>query len=195
MIYWIEGIIIMKDSDFVVLKSNNIGYQIFITQKLLQDLKLKDNLQLFVCQIFREDQVSLYGFLSLQERRIFKSIISVSGIGAKIALGILSSYNSDEFIDILVNERMDLLTSVSGIGSKTAKRIILELKNNYENNIDSKVLNQLGDQQNEFILAMESLGYDKKSINQILRDAPLKGCLSEKIKIALQYINQQKNVQ
>lgn len=128
MISYLKGKIIYKLKNNIVLEVNNIGYTIFVSDNFLNELKTSQLLEVFTHQHVKEDALDLYGFKSLAELEFFKLLISISGVGPKSALSVLAIANLDDIKDSIVRGDSHLLTKVSGIGKKTAERVVLELK-------------------------------------------------------------------
>lgn len=129
MIDYVEGEIAQLAEEYVVVASNGIGYMIFISRATWEDLRGREGLiKIYTHLHVREDELSLYGFSTPQERQLFKLLITVSGVGPKVAMGILSSITPQRFQEAILNERLDILQDIKGIGRKTAERLVLELK-------------------------------------------------------------------
>jgi len=129
MIDYVEGEIAELAEEYVVVASNGIGYHIFISRATREDLQSREGLIKIYTHLFvREDELSLYGFSTPEERQLFKLLITVSGVGPKVAMGILSSITPQRFQEAILNERLDILQDIKGIGRKTAERLVLELK-------------------------------------------------------------------
>jgi len=129
MISHLSGILEQIDSSHVVVDVNGIGYHVHIPSSVLNKLpKVGTKIKLFIFQVVKEDSLALYGFDSKEARNLFTTIISVSGIGPKGALGLLSSFPLDKLVAAITKGDVGLLTSVSGVGRKTAERLIVELK-------------------------------------------------------------------
>lgn len=134
MIDYIKGEIAYKDAGILVVDNNNIGYQLHCSTSTLDTIgKSGETAQVFVQMVVREDSMTLYGFTSKQERVMFNKITGVSGIGAKIGLSVLSSMTTAQLAIALVTEDVGSITKIKGIGAKTAKRMILELKEKVDN--------------------------------------------------------------
>ena len=134
MIDYIKGEIAYKDAGILVVDNNNMGYQLHCSTSTLDTIgKTGETAQVFVQMVVRDDSMTLYGFTSKQEREMFNKITSVSGIGAKIALNVLSSMTTAQLAIALVTEDVKSITKIKGIGPKTAKRMILELKEKVDN--------------------------------------------------------------
>ncbi len=130
MIAKIKGIVdsIFEDHIYITV-SVGVSYIVFCSKKLIKQLHLKSDLELFIYSYIREDKFELYGFLSLQEKEIFLLLNSVKGVGNRVALSILSQYNSHDIEKAVTTKNKDLFLNVVGIGHKVAERILIELKN------------------------------------------------------------------
>ena len=165
MIYQVKGRLISKDMDFVVLEVGGIGLKILSTLNTIRTINGEGEVLLYTYLHVREDALDLYGFHSLLEKEVFLLLIGISGIGPKLANTILSGILPDELKEKIISGDINALTSVPGVGSKTAKRIIIELKDKFtkiekdsigfSEKIDSKLY---ADASN----ALSSLGYNPK---------------------------------
>ena len=171
MIYFLIGEVELLEKNFVVINNNNIGYQIKIsdaTHKKILDLISNDRkkkIKFYTFMTIKDEIIFLYGFLSREELEIFNQLLSVSGIGPKAAMNILANITHENILSAIANENINLLSSVPGIGQKTAQRLILELKDKI-NKLD---LNISADNKN-FLEAQEalfSLGYSQSDIIKI----------------------------
>ncbi len=171
MIGYINGLIVDKDEKTLVVLAQSVGYNISATTELISNAKIDQKIQLFIHTSVREDDISLYGFLKKEELTFFKQLISVSGIGPKMTMDILSTplHLTQQAI---VNGNTGLLTNIKGLGKKTAERLILELKNKITPiSIDGK--QTVTSAYNEdAIEALVGLGYEKFQVIKILADAP-----------------------
>ena len=171
MIYFLIGEVELLEKNFVVINNNNVGCQIKIsdaTHKKILDLISNDRkkkIKFYTFMTIKDEIVFLYGFLSREELEIFNQLLSVSGIGPKAAMNILANITHENILSAIANENINLLSSVPGIGKKTAQRLILELKDKI-NKLD---LNISADNKN-FLEAQEalfSLGYSQSDIIKI----------------------------
>ena len=170
MITHIKGLLIEKTPTEVVIESNGVGYSINISLNTFSRLGEEDNIKLFTHQIIKEDSHSLYGFYEKSERFLFVKLISVSGIGASTARTMLSSLTTVEIISAISASDVSIIQSIKGIGSKTAQRLILELKdklNLFQNEDDSIDFVQ-NNSVSEAISALEVLGYSNKQTNKVV---------------------------
>ncbi len=165
MIYQVKGILLSVCKDFVVLEIGGIGLKISSTVNTIRLIKDKKEVQLYTYLHVREDALEIYGFSSLTEKEVFQLLIGISGIGPNLAVTILSGILPDELRERIISGDIGALTAVSGVGPKTAKRIIIELKDKFTNvkdesigfseKIDSKLYSDALD-------ALSSLGYSSK---------------------------------
>lgn len=130
MIHLISGLIIQKAENFVVVEtSGGVGYKIFMSKAVMPSVStVGANIKLFTYLQHRDDAMTLYGFLSGRELELFERLISVSGVGPKSAMGIMGVANVDQLATAINEGKVELLTRVSGVGKKTAERVVLELK-------------------------------------------------------------------
>ncbi|MBO4534913.1 MAG: Holliday junction branch migration protein RuvA [Clostridia bacterium] len=129
MYAYIRGKLAHKDIDFVVVEAAGLGYEIWVSYETLSSLPpVGSEVKLYLYQVVKEDELALYGFGSAQEKQMFIKLISISGIGPKVALSILSGMNVSLLSTAILTGDVKLLAKVKGIGKKTAERIILELK-------------------------------------------------------------------
>lgn len=165
MIVAIEGIVSKKELTFVHIKlTNGLTYKVYIS--LFTSSKLTDaTVSLHVTQIIREDQHSLYGFWDEREKKVFDTLIKLSGIGPSTALAVCSTLSPDDFAKALLTQNMDAFKMVPGIGPKSAKRILVELSD-FSLQLHSEATPQ--GSMLEASMALESLGFKKESIKKVL---------------------------
>ena len=128
VIAYIEGQVFFVDNGLAIIKPNGIGYQVFLSKKDSETLTVGQTVAFYVHTHIREDALELYGFSSSIARQLFLLLISVSGVGPKLGLAILSRLQPAELIDAIINKDIATMSSVPGIGKKTAERLSLELK-------------------------------------------------------------------
>lgn len=177
MITQIKGRLIEKSPTELVVDCNGIGYSINITLNTFSKIGNDENIKLYTHLIVKEDSHTLFGFLSKSERSLFKLLISVSGVGASTARTMLSSMTTGEIISSINTEDVNSVQSIKGIGSKTAQRIILELKDKiHSQEIDDSKIHLITKDADEAITALEVLGYSRKFtikiINKIKAENP-----------------------
>jgi len=195
MIAFVKGKLAFKDPTHVIIDTNGIGYFIHISLNTYAQLKDQEACQLHTYLHVREDAHTLFGFGDIDEKKLFLHLISVSGIGPSTGLVMLSSLSADEIKSAIINEDVSVIQSVKGIGSKTAQRAILELKDKLrkegfeppESKLSFKSNNTL---KQEALSALLTLGINKnnaqKSIESILNKSDDSINLETLIKKALQ---------
>ena len=183
MLAYIKGTLEMKMTDYVVIDVGGLGYKIYMSSIGMEKLgNIGEEVKVYTYYRVREDDVSIYGFNSNEELRMFELLLSVSGVGAKTALAMLAVCTPSEFVLAIVSEDINVLTSIPGIGPKSAKRIILELKDkikkeeqiqeltNASNTINVKTKMQQAIENEgkitEAIAALQVLGYNKREIEK-----------------------------
>ena len=171
MIYQVSGNLIAKHKDFVVIEVSGIGFKITSTTNTINTIKLDQKILLHTYLHVREDTLDLYGFHSTLEREVFLLLIGISGIGPKLAITILSGILPDELKDKIISGDIASLTSIPGVGAKTAKRIIVELKDKFTKieegslGFSDKLNSKLYD---DALNALLSLGYSSQQSKQVL---------------------------
>ncbi len=176
MFAYVKGILEEKMSNYVVVETAGIGYKIFMSKNAILKIgELGDNVKIYTHYHVREDEISLYGFLTGDELKLFELLISVSGVGAKSAIAMLSNVTPSEFIMCVVKNDITRLTKLPGIGQKSAQRIVLELKDKLKTEQETvkaeetENVIQVTDSIEEAISALQILGYNKKEIEKALQ--------------------------
>ncbi|MDE6023865.1 MAG: Holliday junction branch migration protein RuvA [Lachnospiraceae bacterium] len=167
MIAYIKGIVETIDCEEVVLDKDGIGFRIFTSQNVTNKLRIHDSVTLFTYMNVREDDISLYGFLTKEEQSVFKLLIGISGIGPKGALSVLSTLTVDELRIAVLSEDYKAIAKANGIGAKTAQRVVIDLKDKFkledvlDTADDTANVNELKENDNvsEAALALTGLGY------------------------------------
>ena len=165
MFAYIKGSLEMKSSGYIVIDINGLGYKIFMSQNNIDSIgELHNIIKVFTYVKVREDDISIFGFKTQEELKMFELLISVSGVGAKSALVMLSCIEPSDFAIAVISNDVKVLTKVPGIGNKSAQRIILELKDKLKES--SKRLKDNSENINEAISGLMVLGYSKKDIEK-----------------------------
>ena len=129
MLAYIKGTLEMKSKNFLVIEVGGLGYKVFMSENSINTIgEIGDTIKVHTYYRVREDDISIFGFKTLEELRMFELLLSVSGVGAKSALVMLSCIEPSEFAIAVISNDVKLLTQIPGIGTKSAQRIILELK-------------------------------------------------------------------
>jgi Holliday junction DNA helicase RuvA len=170
MLDFIKGEIVELVPTSVVLEVNGIGYEINISLFSYSKLQQEKSCKLFIHQVIREDAHLLFGFITINEREIFRQLISVSGVGANTARMILSSMSPEEVRHAIATADVTLLKSIKGIGAKSAERIIVDLKDKIIKSEDTSQLFKSPDNtiKNEALSALEVLGFSKKNSQKVV---------------------------
>jgi len=188
MIYSIQGKISEIGSDFIIVETESLSYQIFISDFFLKKLKLNQKIKLYTFLEVKENLVELYGFENKKELQYFKYLHSISGIGPKSAINVLSLVKVSDLEQAIINEQESLLTKVSGIGKKTAQRIILELKEKIMKT--GATAKKFSGTDSLVIDALINMGYSPSQARETIKKIPsnIEG-IKEKIKQALKYLS------
>ena len=176
MIVHITGVLKSKNINELIIESHGIGYMCHISDNTFNQLpEIGNNCNILTFLHITENKHTLYGFFDTEERKLFKMLISISGIGPKIGIQLLSSTNTNQFSSMIINSDVKMLSSLPGIGPKTAKRLILELKDKFTitNNNDIPLDESINLHQDAYS-ALIQLGYNNRAIqsaiNKITKD-------------------------
>ena len=180
MIGRLKGIVIHKQPPWLVVDVHGVGYELEAPMSTFYDLPaIGSEVALFTHYAQKEDSVSLYGFLRESERRLFRDVQKVTGIGAKIALAVLSGVSVDDFARMLQVGDVTALTRIPGIGKKTAERMVVELRDRAADLMDGgATLNSAGasaNSQSQALIALQQLGYKPAEAARMAREATADG--------------------
>ena len=185
MIGRLKGILIHKSPPWLVVDVHGVGYELEAPMSTFYDLpEVGREIALFTHYAQKEDSVSLYGFLREAERRLFREVQKVTGIGAKIALAVLSGVSVDDFARLLQAGDITALTRIPGIGKKTAERMLVELRDRAADLAGGPIANATGvpgDPLSEAINALQTLGYKPAEADRMARKAAVDGDTAEAI--------------
>ncbi len=182
MLAYIKGTLEMKMTGYVVIDVGGLGYKVFMTDSGIEELgNIGDVVKVHTYYKVREDDISIFGFNTLEELKMFELLISVSGVGAKTAITMLSSCEPTQFAIAIISEDVNTLKQIPGIGAKSAQRIILELKDKIKKEQQIQELTRVSkttaktkleitiennEKIDEAIAALQVLGYNKKEIEK-----------------------------
>lgn len=172
MISHLRGSILEVTERYAVLDVQGIGYKVYCAVDTLASLHVDDEVSLHTYLAVREDALDLYGFYSSEEKNFFELLISVSGIGPRSALGILSVTTVDTLKKAIGTGDTSYLTKVSGIGRKTAEKVVLELRDKLRANVDMKETPHALRAESDVIEALKSLGYSQNEARDALKQVP-----------------------
>lgn len=171
MIAYIEGKITERQPDYIVVETGGIGYQVHISLNTFSRIRALENVKIFTHLHIKEDSHTLYGFSEPDERQIFLQLISVSGVGPNTARLLLSSLTATEVRRAILSEDVPVLKGVKGIGPKTAKRIILDLKDKVAQTTDESAISLPSGNntlKEEAFSALVALGFQKNQVQKLL---------------------------
>lgn len=195
MIGRLRGTLAEVNPPFLLIDVGGVGYEVEAPSSVFFELpELNQNLTLLTHQVIKEDSNSLYGFLLEDDRILFRLLLRISGVGAKLALAILSGMNADEFAMLVHEGDVTALTRLPGIGKKTAERLIIEMKDRIDpvsmpatNSSSGSGLSRPASAEGEAMEALRSLGYKPAEVSSMVRKVNQKGMSAEEIiRLALQ---------
>ena len=194
MFAYIKGSLEIKTRGYIVIDVNGVGYKIFMSETAIEKLgEIGESVKVHTYLKVREDDMSLYGFNTNEELRMFELLLQVSGIGAKSAIAVLSNITPSQFAIAVITNDVSKIKSLPGIGPKTAQRIILELKDKIKSEeaisenrtIDNTKEEEDSEKITEATSALQVLGYSKKEIEKALQKVESELSVEEIIKIGL----------
>lgn len=179
MYEYIKGNIVKQESNYIVIDNNGIGYLIYVSNPY--SFELDKEYIVYVYQLVREDENSLYGFKTIEEKELFLKLINVKGLGCKMALPMLATGSISGIMDAIERENVLYLKKFPKIGDKVAKQIILDLKGK----LNTSVTNASNKDYDELIEVLKGLGYKQSDINKILPSIKSDLNIEEQVKEAL----------
>lgn len=181
MIAYLQGKILEKSTNFIVLENQGIGYKVFVTPEALE-ARIGDDVKLYIYHKVSEDGQNLFGLPDFNTLQFFEMLITVSGVGPKVALAILSSAKVGAIQSAIANQDAGIFTRISGVGTKTAEKIIVELKNK----VTSDKLHVTSS--TEVFDALIALGYKQNEVRLVINKLDSSAGIGEQIKHALKYL-------
>lgn len=195
MYEYIKGIFLGLNKDYIVIENNGIGYKIYTSGSTIAQMpKINNEVKVYIKQIVKEDSINLYGFLTKEELEMFELLLTINGVGAKAGLSLLSISEVSSLKLAIFNADEKILTKAPGIGVKTAKRIILELKDKISIDEltgvsdDIEVIIKSNSNYNEAYEALISLGYSPKESEKALKNVNVEDSIENVIKYCLKYL-------
>ncbi len=190
MIASISGKVVNISKETVIIDINGLGFEVFVPKSLLSETETGDLLYLYTYMLVREDNISLFGFSSLEEKRLFLEFLAVGGVGPKLSLAILSSLSIDNIRSAILSEKPDYFSRVPGIGKKTAQKIIIQMQGKLPDS-DGLAIRSITDVDDAVVDALISLGYSvveaQTALQTIPKDTP--DDVETKLRVALQYFD------
>ncbi len=191
MIATIQGQVIQTGEDFIIVEVGGIGYLVYVTKILNRTLRRGEKISLFTQLIVREDSLTLYGFKDQDEIGFFQELVKVNGVGPRLALETLSTHSPDILKRAVLNKQDEVFAQVSGIGKKTAQKIVLSLEDRITFTDDMVITPETAGVNAEIQEALTTLGYSvleaQAALQTIPSDAPLN--LEARLTIALRYFS------
>ncbi len=169
MIGFLTGKIISSKPTQIILDVNGVGYLVNISISTFEKISDKESISLYIHTSVKEDSITLFGFYTQSEKEMFELLISISGIGPKVSLGILSGIAVDDLKDAIANGNVSRLIAIPGIGRKTAERVVLELRNKVDS-IKSDGSIKETSVKDEAVAALATLGYQRQIAEKVVRD-------------------------
>ena len=198
MYSYIIGKVVNKFKNILILENNNIGYEIYMTEIALSELSIDEEAKIYTYYNVSQDNISLFGFKNLEEKKMFENLISVSKIGAKTAIGILSSISTTEFAIAIITNDIARLSKLPGIGKKTAQRLVLEIIDKVKaeeiifteekdsNSNESHI--SITEKEKDVLEALKVLGYNAKEAEKVMGSLDITSSTEDMIKQALKIL-------
>ena len=179
MIASLNGTVLTKRPEGVIVDVNGIGYRLSIPLCSLSEIpEPGEKVFMHTYTHVREDALQLFGFLNEQDREVFTTLISISGVGPKLGLAILSGMPSERFVEAVQNEDVTMLTTIPGLGKKTASRLVLELKGKLPSLAPEGTPSMASQEESDAISALVNLGYKKQFSEKAVETAVRYGAVS-----------------
>lgn len=191
MIVALDGTLESRGLDSAVIKVGPVSLEVHMPGSTLSCLEaIGDRVYLHTYLYLRDDNMALYGFASVEELELFRNLISVSGVGPRAALALLSTFSPEQLASAIASGNTDLLSQVPGLGRKIAGRIVLELKTKMEREMAGAIMPSLTQEDADVVAALTSLGYSLKEATQAVASVPRSPelDLEEKVRLALQQL-------
>jgi holliday junction DNA helicase RuvA len=171
MIAHLSGIVLATKNNLLVLDVHGVGYRVYCTKRTLESMSSGDEVSVFTHLAVREDAMDLFGFQTSEELELFTMLISISGIGPRSALGIIGLETTEKLVSAIANGDVNYLTKVSGVGRKSAEKIVLELREKMEG-FDISNLHSTRRDEEDVLEALKTLGYRADEARDALRQIP-----------------------
>ena len=195
MIGYLNGTVIIRDDPYLIIDVNGVGYKIHAASDVLSKvtelgsdpLPAGRQVKLFTYTHVREDALELYGFSKYSDLKLFESLINVSGVGPRTAIGIFAIGAGDEIVKAIIDADVSFFSGVPRLGTKNAQKIIIELKNKVGGG-ELDLSGVSNGSRNELSSALKTFGFTTKEINEAVRNIDRSVSVEEQIKMALKYL-------
>ncbi|EKD78307.1 MAG: Holliday junction DNA helicase RuvA [uncultured bacterium] len=180
MLAYLTGVIqtVQPDKKYLIVVVNQLGYKVFVPATVLEQCTTGSDLELYLHEVIREDTNDLYGFLTQTDLAVFEQLISVSGVGPKVGLALLSALSADAIVQAISQGDRTLLTQISGVGKKIADRLIVELKT-------MDIVPSQDSPTQAIVEALQQLGYSTVEIRTVLQQLDRAAEVEQQLKQAL----------
>ena len=177
MLSHLNGILEHKEADHIVVDVANVGYHVTVPASTIHRLpEVSQEMKIFIHQVVREDDISLYGFLTKEERNLFRILLKVNGVGPKAAISIIGAFSLDKLVTAITKGHVVMITSVPGVGRKTAQKIVIELKEKVSKSFDvagsssadSNIFKGESQEVQDAITALVALGYTVREAKSMI---------------------------
>lgn len=193
MYAYLKGLVVEKGGDFIVIEVNNVGYEVLMSAYSLFEVEVGAKITCYTRLMIQEDNQALCGFITKDERFVFDSLVTVTSVGKKTALRILSSAPSSTIVSMIIQEDYAQLTKLPGIGKKTAERMVVELRDSFKKlytdvparNVAPEEESYFTTRDEDVMLALSSLGFSKPEINRMMQGLDSQMTVEEAISYAL----------
>ena len=191
MIGSIRGKVILKDGNYVLIETSGLGYRVLVSEKVWSKLVLNKETFLFIYSHIREDIFDLFGFLEIEDLKLFDNLIGVSGVGPKTAMSVFSFSTRQEITDAVLKGDVEFFTRVPRLGKKNAQKIIIELKSKLKDNSSLDLSDKDSEANKDVFEALKTFGFSHKEIGEALKNIdPKVTSADEKIKLSLKALGQ-----
>jgi holliday junction DNA helicase RuvA len=191
MIATLHGEIQHKEDNALVVAVGGVGLRVFAAKSLVESLNVGEKTFLFTHLVVRENELSLYGFETVEERELFLNLLGVDGVGPKVALSVLATLSLDAVQRAVFSEEPELLSRVPGVGKKTAQKIVLYLQDRLKPTDTLGRVASMSDADSEVLAALTTLGYSVVEAQTAIQSIPKEtsGDVEERLRVALGYFN------
>lgn len=190
MISLIRGLVAGRGDDCIIIQVGGVGLRVYVSPALLLQANVGSDVSLHTHLVVREDSLTLYGFLSEEERDLYVLLLGADGVGPRISLNILSTLSVDAIRRAVLAEQPDIFSRVSGVGRKTAQKILLHLQGKIKGEVSGELIRQM-DADSEVLEALVGLGYSVVEAQAAIQSIPKETSqdVETRLRIALQYFS------
>lgn len=186
MIAYLKGNLLNIDRGRLIINCGGVGYLVNVPIKNLSSYEIGKEVEVFTYTYVKEEVLALYGFMELDNLRLFESLIGVSGVGPKTGMNIMATGSGSEIVAAIKDGTVDFFTKVPGIGKKNAQRIIVELRNKVGGDVDDT--SYLTAENEEVVNALVNLGFAKKEVVNVVKQADKKQSVEDQIRWSLKQL-------